>query len=110
MSDVALRNAAADGAATNLEGRWFSILNTGTEHAAARFQPAYGAAAAGVAELSAALAFTGPASQAVSDLGVYAAATGGTVQFTVPLTGDLAFNAEGDLNLTSAPVTVTDAP
>jgi hypothetical protein len=43
----------------------------------------------------------------VSHLGVWDAATDGNFRFAVALSGDLAFNAEGDLDLTAAPVTVT---
>lgn len=62
----------------------------------------------GVASLTnAPLAFTGTGSQTVSHLGVWDALTAGNFRFAVPLTGDLAFNAAGDLNLTAADVAAT---
>lgn len=107
MSDATLRSVAADNAATNLEGTWFAILSSGTEVSTARIQPAYNAASSGSATLTAPLAFTGPASQAVTDLGVYTAATLGTLRFSVALAGDLSFNAAGELTLAAAPVVVS---
>jgi hypothetical protein len=108
--DATLLNAAADAAATNLEGAWFAIQDGATsadQVSTQRLQPAYGAAAGGVAALSATLSFTGPGSAPVSHLGVWTLATGGSFRFAVALAGDLAFNAAGDLDLTAAPVTLT---
>jgi hypothetical protein len=107
--DVILRNAASDGAATNLEGRWFALGSDATTQASnERLQPSYDAASGGVAALSAPLGFTGTPSAAVSHLLVYAASSGGSVQIARPLSGDLAFNSEGNLNLTAAPVPVDE--
>lgn len=110
MADVTARDAAADGAATNLTGAWYALHNGGTDAdqvSNERLAPAYDPATGGVAALSAPLSFTGPGSQAVSHLGVWTASTGGTFRFAVALAGDLAFNAAGDLDVTAAPVTVT---
>jgi hypothetical protein len=111
MSDTTLLNAAADGAATDLDtNAWYSIhdgATSGDEVSNERLQPVYNAAAGGVAALNATLAFTGTGSATVSHLGVWTAETAGTFRFAVALTGDLAFNAAGDLNLTAAPITVT---
>lgn len=109
--DAPLLNAAADAAGLNLEGAWFAIHNptgtSGDQVSTQRLQPTYGAAAAGVAALSATLSFTGTGSAAVSHLGVWTAQTAGTFRFAVALAGDTAFNAAGDLDLTAAPITVT---
>lgn len=111
MSDVALRNAAADGAGTDLEGRFFALgSDASTQNSNERLAPTYDPAASSAADLAATLSFTGPASTAVSHLLVFAASSGGSVQFAEPLSGDLAYNASGDLNLTSAEITVADAP
>jgi hypothetical protein len=109
MSDTTLLNAAADGAATDLEtNAWYAIGDgplAGDQVSTERLQPVYNAASGGVAALNATLAFTGTG--AVTDLLVYDAQTAGNFRFSVELTGDLAFNAAGDLNLTAAPITVT---
>ena len=108
MSDEALRNAAVEGAAANLEARWFAIGSDATTQVSnERLQPAYGAASGSAADI-ATLSFTGTGSASVSHLLVFAADTGGAAQFAVTLAGDLAFNAEGDLDLTSAELTVAD--
>lgn len=107
MSDETLRNAAADGAANLLETRFYAIHNVGVEVSTTRLAPTYNAASVSSAALGATLSFTGTGSQAVSHLAVYAAVTGGTALFEVALSGDLAFNAAGALNLTAAPVTVS---
>lgn len=111
MSDVALRNTAVDAVATDLDtNAWYAIGSDATTQASnERLQPTYPAAAASSTDLSATLSFTGTASAAVSHLLVYDAQTLGTLRFAVALSGDLAFNAAGDLNLTSAAVTVADA-
>jgi hypothetical protein len=109
MSDETLRNAAVTGAATNLEGRWFAIgSDASTQASNERLQPDYGTASGSAADITT-LSFTGTGSASVSHLLVYAADTGGSVQFAAALSGDLAFNAEGDLDLTSAALTVADA-
>lgn len=99
MSDVTLRNAAADGAATDLEtAAWYAIHNGDTsadQVSNERIQPTYDPAAGSVAALASTLAFTGTGSQAVTHLGVWDAVTAGTFRFAVALTGDLAFNAAG---------------
>ena len=110
-TDTLTKNAAADGAGNHLETRWYAIHNgatSGDQVSTQRLQPTYDPAAAGVASLNAALAFTGTGSQAVSHLGVWDASTAGTFLFATPLSGDLAFNAAGDLNLTGADITVAD--
>lgn len=111
MADTAALNAAADGAAIDLStNAWYALHDGATDAdqvSSERLQPAYAAAAGGVAELSAPMSFTGPASAAVSHLGVWTASTGGTLRFARPLAGDLAFNAAGDLDLAAAPVTAT---
>lgn len=109
--DTAFLNASADGGATNLEGAFYAIHNGATsadQVSNERVAPVYGAPAGGVASLTnAPLAFTGTGSQTVSHLGVWDALTAGNFRFAVPLTGDLAFNAAGDLNLTAADVAAT---
>lgn len=111
MSDVALRNISADAAATDLEtNAWYAIGNgdTGADQVSnERIQPAYDAAAAGSAALTATLSFTGGGGVAVTHLLVYDAVTAGSFRFSRPLSGDLAFNANGDLNLVAAPVVVS---
>lgn len=111
MSDVTLRNVAADAAATNLEGAWYAIGNgatAGDQVSNERVQPAYSPAASSSAALASTLAFTGPASTAVSHLLVFDQdQPGGTLRFARPLTGDLSFNAAGSLSLIAAPVTVS---
>lgn len=114
MSDDTLRVAAADGAATDLEtGAWYAIhsdATAGTQVSNERIQPTYNAASGtGVAALTATLSFTGPASQAATHLGVWDAVSTGNFRFSVPLSGDLAFNAAGELQLTAANVTVAAA-
>lgn len=110
-TDAATKNAAVDGAGNLLETRWYAIHNgatSGDQVSNERLQPVYDPAAAASADLNATLAFTGTGSQAVSHLGVWDASTAGTFLFAVALTGDLAFNAAGDINLTSAAITVAD--
>jgi hypothetical protein len=112
MSDPTLRNAAADGAAVNLEAAFFSIHNgatSGDQVSNQRLAPAYTTAAGSVAALTSTLSFTGTGSSAVSHLGVWTTIgpTGGTFRFAVALAGDSTFNAAGDLDLTAAPITVS---
>src|SRR5690606_31808709 len=112
MSDETLLNAAADGAAADLESAWFSIhdgATSGDEVSNERLQPSYGSASSGAADPSAPLSSTGTPQAAVSRLGVWTAETAGSFRFAVALSGDLAFNAEGDLDLASAEITVADA-
>lgn len=109
MSDAALRTAAADAAGTNLEGAFFALHSSAASTSQVsneRLAPTYNPGSASQATLAAALAFTGAASAAVSHLGVWDAATAGNFRFSVALSGDLAFNAAGDINLTAAPITV----
>lgn len=112
MSDVTLRNAAADGAAGQLETARYYALHNGAsadntnQVSNERVQPTYDPAAASQAGMAVSLAFTGTGGQAVSHLGVWDAVSAGNFLFGVPLSGDLAFNANGDINLTAAPVTV----
>ncbi|PXY33566.1 hypothetical protein BAY59_10820 [Prauserella coralliicola] len=109
MSDETLRNAAADAGAVNLEGAWFAIHDGATaldQVSSERLQPAYDVAVGSEAALTAPLPFTGPASAAASHLGVWDAQTNGNLRFVRPLSGDLAFNAAGELTLAAAPVTV----
>jgi hypothetical protein len=108
--DAPLLNAAADAAALNLEAAWYAIGDgplAGDQVSNERLQPAYTAAAAGVAALTATLSFTGTGSAAVSDLLVYDAQTAGNFRFSATLAGDLAYNAAGELDLTAAPITVS---
>ena len=112
MADETLRNAAVEGAVTSLEGDFFAIQDGATnadQVSNERLAPVYGAASGSAADLSATLNFTGPASGVVSHLGVWTESTGGTFRFAVALSGDLSFNAAGDLDLTSAEITVADA-
>jgi hypothetical protein len=111
-TDAATKNAAADGAGTLLESRWFAIHSansSGTQTSSQRLQPAYSAASAGAAALTSTLSFTGAGSATAGWLGVWDASTAGSFLFAVATTGDAAFNAAGELNLTAAPVTVADA-
>ena len=112
MSDPTLLNAAADGAGLNLEGAFYSIHDGDTnadEVSNERLAPVYNAASGGVAALNATLSFTGTGSATVSHLGVWTTGTvgTGTFRFARALSGDLAFNAAGELDLTAAPITVT---
>lgn len=111
MSDVTLRNAAANAAASDLEiNAWYAIGNgsgAGNQVSTQRVQPAYSAAVNSVAALTDALAFTGTPAQAVTHLLVFDASTAGNLRFARALTGDLAFNAAGNLQLIAAPVVVS---
>jgi len=108
MSDSALRTAAADAGGTNLEtSGWYALGNAGSQVSTQRLQPTYGAAANGVADITSVLSFTGAASAAVSHLQCWSASTGGTLRFERPLSGDLAFNAAGEFDVTSVTVTVS---
>ena len=111
MSDPTLRNVAADAAAADLAtNAWYAIGDgplTGDQVSNERLQPAYNAAAGGVAALTATLSFTGTGSAAVSDLLVYDAEAAGNFRFSVALSGDPTFNSAGELDLTAAPITVT---
>jgi hypothetical protein len=112
MSDPTLRNAAADGAAVNLEAAFFAIQDGDTsadQTSDQRLAPDYATASGSVAALVSTLSFTGTGSQAVSHLGVWTTIgpTGGTFRFAVALAGDLAYNAAGELDLTAAPITVS---
>lgn len=110
MTDTTLLNAAADGAAGDLESAWFSIhdgSSSGDEVSNERLQPTYDSASGGSADLASTLSFTGSASATVSHLGVWDAETNGSLRFTVSLSGDLSFNAEGDLDLVSAEISVS---
>ncbi len=53
-------------------------------------------------------AFTGPAAGAVAEVGLWTAVSGGTFLGSDVPTGDTAFNAAGEYNVTSA--TITAAP
>lgn len=111
MADEQLRNAAVDGAAGDLETDWYALHNGATsadQVSNERLQPVYPAASASASDI-ATLSFTGTPSQGVSHLGVWDAATNGNFRFSVTLSGDLAFNASGDLDLSSAALTVADA-
>jgi hypothetical protein len=110
MSDPTLLNAAADAAAANLAGAWFAIHDgdtSGDQVSNERLQPTYDSAVAGVAALGAALDFTGTGSATVSHLGVWDDESTGNLRFAVELSGDPTFNAEGDISLTAAPITIT---
>lgn len=112
-TDETLKNAAVDSAAGDLESAFFAIHSGDTQAdqvSNERLAPTYAAASASAADLNAALSFTGTASSVVSHLGVWDAATAGNFRFAVALTGDLSFNAEGDLDLVSAEITVADVP
>lgn len=110
MSDSLLRTAAANAGGTNLEGAYFAMhsdASSSSQVSTERLAPTYATAASDQAALSGALSFTGPGGQAVSHLGVWDAATNGSFRFSVPLSGDLAFNAAGEISLAAAPVTVS---
>ena len=111
MADATLFTAATTGAVSNLENAFFALhdgTGSGDQVSNERLQPNYGSASNGEADLAEPLEFTGTPSDAVSHLGVWTAAEGGSLRFTVELSGDLAFNAAGELKLTSAKVTVGD--
>lgn len=67
------------------------------------------AAAGGIASLPATLNFNGPASGTCTHFGFWTALTGGTFKGGGALTGDQAFNAAGEYNVTAATVTATAA-
>lgn len=107
MADVPLRDAAADGGATNLEGAWYALgSDASTQASNERLQPSYDGSSGGEAALTAPMEFTGTPSASVSHLLVYTAETDGTLRFARPLSGDMAFNAEGEIRLREAPVVV----
>jgi hypothetical protein len=104
------RNARADASAalvTHVSLHSADPGATGTNEVTgggyARIAPTYGAAAAGVADISAALEFATPADQGVSHIGFWATSTwlGGFARTS----GDAAANAAGEYNVTSAPIT-----
>lgn len=68
--------------------------------------PAWTAAGGdGTADLTTTLAFSGPASQAVTHFGCW---SGATFRGGFALSGDLAFNASGELNLTEITIPVSN--
>lgn len=64
-----------------------------------------GAASGGVASLSSTLTFAGPAGGAVTHIGFWSAASGGTFRGFKALTGDQTFNASGQYQVTSVTIT-----
>ena len=71
-----------------------------------RQTPSWNAAGGdGEADLSATVSFSGPASQAVTHASFW---DGATFMGAFALTGDLAFNAAGELNLTDATLPLTN--
>ncbi len=53
------------------------------------------------------IAFTGPAAGTVAEVGLWSASSGGTFYGSDVPTGDLAFNAAGEYNVTAATITAT---
>src|SRR5690606_42015183 len=111
MSAATLRTAVAAAGGTNLEGAWFALhdgTTSGDQVSNERLQPNYGSASSGEIDLAEPLDFTGTPSAEVSHLGVWSAESNGSLRFTVALSGDLAFNAAGEISLSSAKLTVSD--
>lgn len=71
----------------------------------ARQAVAFDPATSAVASLDATLAFSGPASGAATHIGFWSASSGGTFRGFKALTGDQAFNAAGEYEVTSVTVT-----
>ena len=108
-------NAAADGA-TAIMG--FASLHTAdpggtgasevTGGGYARQAVTWDAAAGAVAGLNGTLSFSGPASGGATHLGLWSAVTGGTWRGSSALTGDQAFNASGEYNITEITLTAAN--
>lgn len=88
-------------------------LDGSTEYAGAGYShlaPSYGAAASGVADLSAALQFDGGANDGPVTHLIFKKDAGATVWTIRPVDTLLSFNSDGRLDLTTAPVTAGFAP
>lgn len=115
LTDAVL-NGAADGA-TALLG--FASLHTADPEPAganevtgggyARQAITWDPATGSIAGINATLSFTGPASSACTHLGLWTALTGGTYRGSSALTGDQAFNASGEYNVTAITVDANNA-
>ncbi len=109
-------NEASDGlaaAATHMSTHSAAAGATGANETTgggyARQPIVWGAAAGGIATLSGAEAFSGPASDPVAEIGLWTALSGGTFLGSIAPTGDAAFNAAGEYNVTTATITGTAA-
>ncbi len=81
------------------------ITGGGYARLAVTWDPATGR----VAALNGTLEFSGPASASVSHIGLWSAVSGGTFRGGDALTGDTAFNASGEYNVTSITLTGANA-
>lgn len=113
---TAVLNAAVDGATTLLG---FASIHTadpepsganevtggGYARQAITWDPATGA----VAGIDGTLSFNGPANEDATHLGLWSAVSGGTFRGSSVLTGDQAFNASGEYNVTAITVTGSNA-
>lgn len=111
-------NLAADGVRAGIVLMSLHTANpgaTGTNEVSgggyARKTITWGASSGGISSAtgSPVAAFTGPASQAITHVG-YRNSGGTTWYGSVVPTGDLAFNAAGQLNVTAATITATNGP
>lgn len=82
---------------------------TGGSPAYARQAITWDPASGAVAGLNGTLAFNGPASGAATHLGIWSAASGGTYYGSAALTGDQAFNASGEYNVTDITITASSS-
>ncbi len=114
---MAVQTAALNEAADGVAGvAAFASLHSAAagagganETTAARIAITWNPATGGIATEDDTLAFTGgAASGAVAELGIWSAITGGTFYGSGPVTGDAAFNAAGEYNITAITITATD--
>lgn len=111
---MALSNAELALLGDSLETRlvWMGLKNGGAEISGggyARQACTFTSDGDGDLTLDAAVAFTGTASQAVTDVAFYSASSGGTERASWALSGDSAFSSGGEYNVTSGTITGTSS-
>jgi hypothetical protein len=94
---MSLHTADPGGTGTN------EVTGGGYARATINFNAASGA----VAALPSTVSFTGPAAQAITHVGFWTSGGAAWLGSVVP-TGDLAFNASGDLDVTAATITAAN--
>ena len=92
---MSLHTAAAGGSGAN------EVSGSGYARQAVTWNPASGT----VVAADVPIAFTGPASQEIAEVGLWTAVSGGTWLGSEVPTGDLAFNGSGEVNVTTATLT-----
>ncbi|MEM9134286.1 MAG: hypothetical protein AAGE88_18200 [Actinomycetota bacterium] len=108
-------NAAADGVAGVAGFASLHSAAAGTTGANeisgggyARQPVVWDAATGAIASLNGTESFSGPASQAVAEVGLFDALTGGNFIGSGAITGDAAFNAAGQYDITDITITASD--